>query len=201
MIFACIDTETTGFLSDPSAHVIEVAAVLYDSEADCVVDSFAALVNPPVLTQDGLAVAKRVSQLDESQIRAGLPPEVAWSRVARLVAAYPITAWNVEFDRKFCRRTFLGFEEREVKTLVDATHWDECACERFTELYKAVAGTRVCPDTGEVQARYISLARAAWLCGFQWEGTAHRALADAKMAAKIYAGMVSGRIKSLVEVA
>ena len=195
MIFACIDTETTGLLSDPDAHVIEVAVVLYDSDSDSVVDSFDTCVNPPKLTVEGLAIAAKVSGLTECQIRGGLPVEVAWAKVARIVGSHPVTAWNVDFDRRFCRRTFLGFEETEKLTLVDTTQWSECACERFTDLFQAVAGTRVDKETGEVQARYISLARAAWLTGYEWEGDAHRALADATMAAKIYAGMLNGKVQ------
>ena len=196
MIFACLDTETTGFLSDPSTHVVEVAVVLMDSETDSVIDSFETIVNPPTLTQEGLAVALKISGLTESQIRGGLPPEVAWSKVAQLVRAYPVTAWNVDFDRRFCRRTFLGFEETSKLTLVDPTRWTECACERFTDLFKAVAGTYTDKETGEQSPRFISLARAAWLTGFKWEGNAHRALADASMAGRIYAAMLRGDLQA-----
>lgn len=182
MRFATIDTETTGFLEDPTTRVVEVGAAIFEPDGT-LVRSIGRLVCPDLLTPEGLDVAWRICGIEEEEIRAAPPPEVVWDELTEFMDgwAYPLWAWNMAFDRPMIKRTFTH----------DPVAWAGCLMEAFTEVYSSMAGYHAPTDT----PRFFTLKRASYLTKVPWRGNAHRAEADAVMTGEIGAGLWSGRFR------
>jgi DNA polymerase III epsilon subunit-like protein len=179
MLFAEIDTETTGLPSDPDARVVEVGVAVFEIGAptpwsgnvpSCeVVGQFASLVRPEILRDEHLDLVERISGISRDEVLDADPPEVVWLRLLRELdgAMMPFFAWNLAFDATMMARTFAW---------ADGLSWRGCTMRSFA--------TR----TG---GRAWKLSTAAEHLGLAFEGQTHRALADAIMAGRIQAMLLS----------
>lgn len=91
-----VDTETTG--TDPATdHVIEVAAMLYDTKHASPIESFACLIK-----HEGNAGEKFNGIPADLLVEQGLEPESVWDRFCWLfVDAECVVAHNASFDQGF----------------------------------------------------------------------------------------------------
>jgi DNA polymerase-3 subunit epsilon len=90
-----LDTETTG-LSPQQNQAIEVAVVLFDTEFNASVATFATLIEAE--SND----AEHINKIPVSLLKDAMEAGPAWSRVSELVeAADCIVAHNASFDRSF----------------------------------------------------------------------------------------------------
>jgi DNA polymerase III epsilon subunit-like protein len=180
-IWATIDTETTGLPDQDWSRVVELAAILRDGEGN-ILRTYETLVSPDVLTVEGLDVAKRISNISESDIRSGKDIKTVWQELGDFLDGwtYPVRAWNTEFDQDLLRKTFRD------RNLPDKINWGGCIMWDFTRKRQFQAGFR---RNGSI--RPFSLKRAAALLKFEWEGNPHRAMTDTLMASKIDHHMAS----------
>lgn len=181
--FAVIDTETTGLPDDPNARVIELGAALFSLEDGSLVRTFSTLVCPDVLTEDGLAVALSVSGITEAEIRAAPSPADAWAACGAFLDGwvYPVHAYNLEFDRLMCERTFD----------TEGVWWAGCIMEEFSLLWVRCFGHD--PETGRPIRAHLY--RAARIAEVTWEGDEHRAAADAVVAGRIFALLRANKLQ------
>lgn len=154
-----VDTETSGL--DPTSDLIlEVAAV---GESDGV--RFRSLANPgeEALERVKGCYALRVNGLTIEELRAAPPLEMVAETFKvwlRELGAVELWAYNTQFDSGF-----LAQKPWEISNLC----WGGC-------VMKLVANGRRWPKLGDVAARM----------GLEFEGAAHSALADAKMAKRVH---------------
>lgn len=165
-----IDTETTGF-TPRLAKIIEVAAVyVVDGK---VVDEYSALANPgeEVLADLSIDRALEVNKITRDMLRQALPTAQVAEALQRFLARCDegepatYTAFNVAFDAKF-----LEVEPWSINR------------ERFGECVMMAAAAVMDP----YRKRFAKLSAAAEYFACEWDGDAHRATADARMAAKIH---------------
>jgi DNA polymerase III epsilon subunit-like protein len=216
VIFHMIDTETTGLQPDPDAHVVEIAVVTYHLN-NGVIAQFSSLVQPPVLTERGAEVMARCSKIEPAALVHAPSPGEVWGVVCSQLASYParVSAWNLPFDRHMIRRTFLGLDDRpqilaqhdlppealgqkygwpeDAPMLADPTPWGACAMRAFSRHYAHESHGRY----GDIYAgswapKPWTLARAAERSQVAFQGQHHRALADATVAAELYARTLLG---------
>lgn len=168
-----VDTETTGFPTQPWAAVVDLAAVRVEPDGT-LGPSFSCLIRPEVL--DGRCTeALRISGLTPEQlIEGGVAPVYArqlWERWVKQEAQTPfLTAYNVAFDRPMLAK--MGIEGR----------WCSCIMERATEVMGAAGVLQQWPSGAY---RWPKLVDAAAFFGVAVEEPAHRALADATTAARV----------------
>ena len=170
-----VDTETTGLGDD--AEIVEIAVV--DSQGSIVFDS---LVKPsrPIpreasdihgITNAAVAVAPGFAQLWAAELKGVL-------RTAPHVAIY-----NADYDVRLITQS-LGRRQRQR----GSRSWAGVTC--ITDLYAQFWG-----EWHDYSQSYTwqKLEAAAYQCGLDWEGGAHRALADAKISLKVLKFMVAFR--------
>lgn len=184
--FAVLDTETTGLQKDPDARVIEIGIARFENGV-CV-RRYQSLVRPDILTEAGVKVAWKVSQITRAEIEAAPLPEDVWVEVDGLLGDVPVVAWNLPFDQEMVRRSF--FSEDRLDTMIARRlappSWKECAMRRFTNRWEAYGQKWPNGD-----AQWFRLIDAATLMGLEWTGNAHRADADAEMTGRLYAGLLA----------
>lgn len=157
--FAVIDFETTGISPDQGDRATEVAIVVM--EGDRVVDRFQSLMNagvriPSFITQlTGISSAMVTAAPDAAEVMA---------EASRFVGATPLVAHNAAFDRKFWAAE-LG------RLGLPAPHLFACTLLVSRRLYPQAPNHKL----GSL-VDYHRLPRT---------GAAHRALADAEMAAAL----------------
>jgi DNA polymerase III epsilon subunit-like protein len=183
MDWIVIDTETTGLPEQEDARVCEIAAVRFD-KAGRMVSAYSSLVRPEVLTEEGIQVITEISGFTEDEIRNAPHPDVVWKDLCAVTHgwAYPLHAWNLEFDQLMVERSW-GVPETEAKPW-----WAGCLMRSFSSMWSVCFGHDV--ETGE--PRHVSLYRAAKIAGVPFEGPAHRALTDAMVAGRVWAKVRSG---------
>lgn len=152
-----LDTETTGV--DPLVDVVvEVAACLYDLEIGCAIESYASLVRAP-----GGNPAERVNGVPAAALVEANHGIEVWRRVLELAnRADVVAAHNAEFDRSFVRAAGIGS--------LDQKNW---VCTRADFLWDG---------GGEGGGRKLVEIVLAYGLGV---ATAHRALADVDMMARL----------------
>ncbi|MFT4243438.1 MAG: 3'-5' exonuclease [Acidovorax sp.] len=160
---AVIDFETTGMAPAQGARATEVAIVLLEGER--VVDRFASLMNtgvwiPPFITQ--------LTGITNAMVQAAPPAEGVMREAARFVGNAPLAAHNAAFDSKFWQS--------------ELRHAGLPAPQPFA--CTVLLSRRIYPD-----APSHSLGNIAAHLGLPHTGRAHRALADAEMAAALLARM------------
>ena len=158
---AVIDFETTGMTPAQGARATEVAVVLMERER--VVDRFQSLMRtgawiPPFITQ--------LTGITNAMVEAAPDAATVMREAARFVGAAPMVAHNAAFDSKFWQ------SELEYAGLAAPQPF---AC-------TVLLSRRVYPD-----APSHSLGRLTDHLGLPRAGRAHRALADAEMAAALLA--------------
>ena len=160
---AVIDFETTGMTPAQGARATEVAIVLMEGEQ--VVDRFDSLM------RTGVPIPPFIEQLTgiSNAILATAPPaEAVMREAARFVGSAPMVAHNAAFDSKFWQS--------------ELQHAGLAAPQPFA--CTVLLSRRVFPD-----APSHSLGRITDHLGLPRTGRAHRALADAEMAAALLARM------------
>lgn len=171
-----IDTETTG-LNKHQDHVVEVAAVATNDNGE-VLDTYQSLACPPleVLESPKIDVALDINKITREELRAAPPAQQVADALRSWLARWQSTpdfdaptlhAFNVEFDAAFLAREPWN---------VPRDGWGEC-------VMLAVANGK----------RWCKLGVAAITFGLEWDGSAHRALADALMAAKVHQHILTRR--------
>ena len=160
---AVIDFETTGMTPAQGARATEVGIVLL--EGDTVVDRFASLM------YTGVPVPPFIEQLTgitNAMLRKAPPAADVMREAARFVGQAPMAAHNAAFDSKFW--------QAELERL-DLPAPQPFAC-------TVLLSRRVYPD-----APSHKLGNLVDHLGLARPGRAHRALADAEMAAALLARM------------
>ena len=160
---AVIDFETTGMTPGQGARATEVAIVLL--EAGQVVDRFQSLM------RTGVHIPSFITQLtgiSNAMVATAPAAEEVMRDAARFVGAAPMVAHNAAFDRKF-------WEAELAHAGLPAPHAFACTVLLSRRLYPEATSHKL----GNI-VDHLGLPRA---------GRAHRALADAEMAAALLACM------------
>jgi len=160
---AVIDFETTGISPAMGDRATEVAIVML--EGDRVVDRFQSLMNA------GVRVPGFITQLTgitNAMVAAAPPAAQVMAEASRFVGDAPMVAHNASFDRKF-------WEAELARAGLDAPQPFACT---------VLLSRRVYPD-----APSHKLGNLIDHLGLPRTGRAHRALADAEMAAALLARM------------
>ena len=170
------DTETTGLPRDSWSAVCDLGAVLVDRSGE-IVDEFECLIYPDVLDERA-SVALSISGLTPEVLRA----EGLESRDAKGRAEGWMLALRLAGDKVFSTSFNLGFDV-EMMSRMNFDPVPFCGC----------IMQKACKEMGDVGAlplrygrpKWPKLSEAAAFYGVPMEEPAHRALADAKTAAKI----------------
>ncbi|MCD2512475.1 3'-5' exonuclease [Comamonas endophytica] len=160
---AVIDFETTGMTPGQGARATEVAIVLLEDGQ--VVDRFQSLMRtgvwiPPFIT--------RLTGITNAMVAAAPAAEEVMRDAARFVGAAPMVAHNAAFDRRF-------WEAELAQAGLQAPQPFACTVLLSRRLYPEAPSHKL----GNI-VDHLGLPRA---------GRAHRALADAEMAASLLARM------------
>lgn len=177
-----LDTETTGLLAHSWAAVVEIGAVLLDVEG-IERSHFSCLIRPSVLDERA-DPAFKVNQLSpEILIREGIAPGWARANFERWLqdtGALWLTAYGVHFDREMLAR--MGFK--------GAWGWCPCLC---LEAKKKMETAGQQPWEGRVWPYPRLTTEAAPFFGVEPVMPAHRALSDARTAARILVALQQKR--------
>ena len=160
---AVIDFETTGISPGMGDRATEVAIVLLDGGR--IVDRFQSLMNA------GVAIPAFITQLTgitNAMVQAAPPAEAVMREAARFVGDLPMVAHNASFDRRY-------WIAELARAGVEARHPYACTVLLSRRLYPEAPSHKL----GSLVSRF----------GLPQTGAAHRALADAEMAAELLAHM------------
>ena len=162
MITIYCDTETSG-LQPSRAVILEVGAVAVRDDEE--LGSFSALVNPgkDVLESPDTAGALKVNHLDKAALAEAKPAEYVADQFRQWLLQWgpaSLIGYNSDFDA-----SFLAQRPWSISRMC----WNGC-------VMKQLAGGK----------RWIALVQAAARFGLEWDGEAHRALYDARMAFKVH---------------
>jgi DNA polymerase III subunit epsilon len=156
---AVIDFETTGISPGMGDRATEVAIVL--TERGRVVDRFQSLMNA------GVRIPSFITQLTgitNAMVAAAPPADAVMRDAARFVGTSPLVAHNAAFDRKF-------WQAELARAGLDALHPFACTVLLSRRLYPHAPNHKL-----GTLVDFHQLPRS---------GKAHRALADAEMAAAL----------------
>ncbi|MEZ5702907.1 MAG: 3'-5' exonuclease [Burkholderiaceae bacterium] len=156
---AVIDFETTGMTPTLGDRATEVAIVL--TEGGRIVDRFQSLMNagvaiPPFITQ--------LTGITNAMVRAAPAAESVMREAARFVGDTPMVAHNASFDRRY-------WVAELARIGIEAQHPYACT----VLLSRRLIPEAPCHKLGALVSRL----------GLPQTGAAHRALADAEMAAEL----------------
>ncbi|HEY9097212.1 MAG TPA: 3'-5' exonuclease [Hydrogenophaga sp.] len=156
---AVIDFETTGMTPTLGDRATEVAIVL--TEGGRIVDRFQSLMNagvaiPPFITQ--------LTGITNAMVRAAPAAETVMREAARFVGDTPMVAHNASFDRRY-------WVAELARIGIEAQHPYACT---------VLLSRRRIPE-----ATSHKLGALVGRLGLRQTGAAHRALADAEMAAEL----------------
>jgi DNA polymerase-3 subunit epsilon len=156
---AIIDFETTGLSPTMGDRATEVAIVLM--EGDRVVDRFQSLMNAGVYISPFIEAYTGISN---EMIESAPPAEEVMAEAARFVGDAPMVAHNASFDRRF-------WESELGRAGIPATQPYACTLLLSRRLYPEAVSFRL----GSLAAFH----------DLSFEGRAHRAMADAEVAAAL----------------
>ncbi len=160
---AVIDFETTGISPNMGDRATEVAIVML--EGGQVVDRYQSLMNAGVRVNSFIT---QLTGITNEMVQASPPAGHVMREAARFVAGRPMVAHNAAFDKKFWQAELARCGE-------DGSHAFACTLLLSRRLYP--------------QAPNHKLGTLAALHHLPSSGRAHRALADAEMAAHLLAQM------------
>lgn len=185
-MFCELDSETTGLLDDPCARVVEVGAVLV-AENGAILDRFESLVRPEILTEEGRRICEEINGIPVEDILAAPRPSDVFPALGRFLLNWstPVWAFNLDFDQRMMRRTFCGADD--VPDEEDPIQWGGCTMEMFGRRFRMTHGKL--PQDGS-EPRF-PLWKAIDIAGFGFDGDAHRALTDARAAARLQWMMIA----------
>jgi DNA polymerase III epsilon subunit-like protein len=174
-LLCVIDTETTGMPDGPHA-VIEVAATIWNLSKGEEVRCWSTLVKPPSWGEDGRRIAMEVCGIDPELVDAhGEEPTFALMRLLDFTKHLPLHAWNRPFDEEMIRRM-----DPMERRLSREGLWGPCLMREFSAISRGNADLR------------SKLTLAYQQCGFDEPTDAHRALVDARMAARVICHVRNG---------
>ena len=155
-----LDTETTG-LNPPEDLLVEVAIISEDGAV--LLDT---LVNP----KRRIGYATTIHGITDEMVRNAPTLEALWPEIRQIVTGKHVVIYNAQFDAGF-------FPDR-----LECAARISCAMERFAPIY------------GEWNHRFgdykwKKLTTAAKYINYEWEGPAHRALADTSATRTLWAWM------------
>lgn len=156
---AVIDFETTGISTSMGDRATEVAIVI--TEHGRVVDRYQSLMNAGVRLS---AFITQFTGITNAMVEAAPPAETVMREAARFVGDVPMVAHNASFDRRFWMAEL-------ARAGVDAPHPFACTVLLSRRLYPEAPSHKL----GSL-VDFFRLPRT---------GQAHRALADAEMAAEL----------------
>ncbi len=144
-----LDTETTG-LHPPKDKMVEIA--IADSDGRVLLDT---LVNPG----RPIGFATTIHQITDEMVSSAPSLERLWPKIQSIARGNHVVIYNAQFDKRF-------FPDQ-----LSCAEKISCAMLRFAPIF------------GEKHSRYKTnkwqkLTTAAQYIGYNWEGNAHRALAD-----------------------
>ena len=160
---AIIDFETTGISPNMGDRATEVAIVMLDNGQ--VVDRYQSLMNAGVRVNSFIT---QLTGITNEMVQAAPPAAQVMREAARFVAGRPMVAHNAAFDKKFWQAELARCGE-------DGAHPFACTLLLSRRLYP--------------QAPNHKLGTLAALHHLPASGRAHRALADAEMAAHLLVQM------------
>lgn len=156
---AVLDFETTGLSPDEGDRATEVAIVLVENGV--VRDRYQSLMNAGVRIP---AFITELTGITDAMVRAAPPAKVVMAQAAAFVGSTPLVAHNASFDQRF-------WTSELRRAGMPAPHPFACTLLTSRRLYPAAPNHRL-----DTLASYHGLRRT---------GTAHRALADAELAAAL----------------
>ncbi len=156
---AVIDFETTGLSPAQGDRATEIAAVILQDGK--VVDRYQSLMNAGVRIPSFI---ENLTGISNAMIRSAPPVADVMREVAKFVGDYPLVAHNAAFDKKFW--------DAELAR-IDKSRRQEFAC-------SLLLSRRLLP-----QAPSHKLGALVEFANLPAAGRAHRALADAEMAASL----------------
>jgi DNA polymerase-3 subunit epsilon len=160
---AVIDFETTGISPNMGDRATEVAIVML--EGGQVVDRYQSLMNAGVRVNSFIT---QLTGITNEMVQAAPPAEQVMREAARFVGGRPMVAHNAAFDKKF-------WQAELARCGLDGSHDFACTLLLSRRLYP--------------QALNHKLGTLAALHHLPSSGRAHRALADAEMAAALLVQM------------
>lgn len=160
---AVIDFETTGISPNMGDRATEVAIVMLEDGR--VVDRYQSLMNAGVRVNSFIT---QLTGITNEMVQAAPPAEQVMREAARFVGDRPMVAHNAAFDKKF-------WQAELTRCGLDGSHDFACTLLLSRRLYP--------------QALNHKLGTLAALHCLPSSGRAHRALADAEMAAALLAQM------------
>lgn len=170
-----LDTETTGLPHHEHARVIEVGAVLLDEDG-CEQAHFETLVQPNVFNPRKAAKALSITGISAEEVFAAPPEREAYRNFRTWFdecGAPYVTAFNIAFDRKMLGKSGVYFDR-----------WANCIMLKAKGLMGPAGALPRKGSSGDWKWPKLSEASAF----FQIEepsGRAHRALYDARVAARV----------------
>ena len=194
---AVLDTETTGFESNRLACVIDVGAIILDTDGTEIA-SFSTLVKP-IAWGDWCAGAEAVHGITREQAESGAAPGAVAADLEEWLAEHDcrwVTAYNVGFDRPMLAR--MGLRGSQGRPM-----WGPCVMDRAVSIM-GPAGVLRPADPSHPRYRPESPWLFPPLCPKPESGTsaceffgvdpslpAHRALSDATTAARVLLAIVN----------
>jgi DNA polymerase III epsilon subunit-like protein len=176
-----VDTETTGLPSKhPFAEAVEFAAVLLDADGN-EVDTWSSLIRP-AYTGPEIDGALAVNHITREQLFSQLPAAGLVPSILGWLDTHGgpyVTAFNVAFDREICDRMGLR-----------SLRWASCVMQRAMGIMGPAGVLRPAnPHHPAFDERrpwlFPKLSDAAAFFGVTVDGDAHRALTDARTAARV----------------
>jgi DNA polymerase-3 subunit epsilon len=158
---AVIDFETTGISPSSSCRATEIAVVIM--EQGVIVERYQSLMNAGVRIPSFI---ESLTGISNSMLRTAPPAERVMNEVAEFVGLTPLVAHNASFDQKFW-----DFELSRVKRNREQSF----AC-------SMLLARRLMPGAPNHKLGTLT----SW-AGLPHTGKAHRAMADAEMAANLTA--------------
>ncbi|MCP2074623.1 UNVERIFIED_ORG: DNA polymerase-3 subunit epsilon [Pseudomonas lini] len=162
---AVIDFETTGITPSSSCRATEIAVVIL--EQGRIVDRYQSLMNAGVRVP---AFIEQLTGISNAMLRSAPPAEKVMNEVNEFVGITPLLAHNAAFDQKFW-----DFELGRIKR----TRLQNFAC-------SLLLARRLMPT-----APNHKLGTLNTFAGLPHTGQAHRAMADAEMAANLTAHLAA----------
>ncbi|MBC3350269.1 3'-5' exonuclease [Pseudomonas sp. SWRI196] len=162
---AVIDFETTGITPSSSCRATEIAVVIL--EHGRIVDRYQSLMNAGVRVP---AFIEQLTGISNAMLRSAPPAEKVMNEVNEFVGITPLLAHNAAFDQKFW-----DFELGRIKR----TRLQNFAC-------SLLLARRLMPT-----APNHKLGTLNTFAGLPHTGQAHRAMADAEMAANLTAHLAT----------
>jgi DNA polymerase III epsilon subunit family exonuclease len=159
--YIAVDVETTGLSPRHGARIIEIAAVALNDNG--LAEEFQSLINPGVNVPK---VVQRVHGITNAALRGQPPPEYVFSQFSSFIASNTLIAHNAPFDMGFLRAEF-------KRQNMEMRNHNQCTLQLSR---KRLPGL---PD-------YKLATVYRHLFGELPADPQHRALADARMAGRIW---------------